>query len=188
MDRELLAHFPVVLAVAHRGGIAAAAAAQNMSPTAVSHAVKEVEQRRGQRLFARTTRSVALTEAGTRFVAAIGPALAQIDETVQTQRAPRGHVAGALRIDAPRVALPPAITAAVIATAGRSWCCPLPASRSRDYSCTSRGMPRRRRSGVHSSTRCARRRHQPARMSARGGRDRHAGRGRSGSGRNSSSA
>jgi len=52
-----------------------AAAALNMSPSAVSHAVRVVEDRLGEPWFARTTRSVALTEAGTRFLASIGPAL-----------------------------------------------------------------------------------------------------------------
>jgi len=45
MDRELLAHFPIVLAVAREGGFAAAAAALNMSPSTASHAVKTVEER-----------------------------------------------------------------------------------------------------------------------------------------------
>ena len=82
MDRELLAHFPVVLAVARRGGFAAAAAALGMSPSAVSHAVRTVEERLGQPLFARTTRSVALTEAGASFVAEVGPALAAVEDSV----------------------------------------------------------------------------------------------------------
>jgi len=45
MDRDLLSHLPVVLAVARRGGFAAAAAELGMSPSAVSHAVKTVEER-----------------------------------------------------------------------------------------------------------------------------------------------
>src|SRR6185312_13403140 len=90
MDRDLLAHFPVVLTVARRGGFAAAAAALNMSPSAVSHAVKSVEKRLGQPLFARTTRSVALTEAGADFVATIGPALATVEESVERVRSAKG--------------------------------------------------------------------------------------------------
>lgn len=114
MDRELLAHFPIVLAVARRGGFAAAAAALNMSPSAVSHAVKTVEERFGQPLFARTTRSVALTEAGESFVASIGPAITMVEESVERIRTADGRIAGVLRINAPRLALPLAITSAIL--------------------------------------------------------------------------
>jgi DNA-binding transcriptional LysR family regulator len=116
MDRDLLAHFPVVLAVARRGGFAAAAAALNMSPSAVSHAVKAVEERLGQPLFARTTRSVALTEAGASFVTSIGPALATVEESITRIRTTKGQVAGVLRLNAPRVALPLAITPVIVVT------------------------------------------------------------------------
>ena len=64
MERDLLSHLPVILAVARRGGFGAAAAELGMSPSAVSHAVKTIEDRLGAPLFARTTRSVALTQAG----------------------------------------------------------------------------------------------------------------------------
>ncbi len=64
MHRDLLSHLLVVLAVTRRGGFAAAAAQLNMSPSAVSHAIKTVEDSLGMPLFVRTTRSVALTEAG----------------------------------------------------------------------------------------------------------------------------
>jgi DNA-binding transcriptional LysR family regulator len=116
MDRDLLAHFPVVLTVARRGGFAAAAAALNMSPSAVSHAVKAVEERLGQPLFARTTRSVALTEAGASFVTSIGPALATVEESITRIRTTKGQVAGVLRLNAPRVALPLAITPVIVVT------------------------------------------------------------------------
>lgn len=115
MDRDLLAHFPVLLTVARRGGFASAAAALNMSPSAVSHAVKAVEDRLGQPLFARTTRSVALTEAGARFVASVGPAMAAVEESVERIRTTKGQVAGVLRLNAPRMALPLAITPAIVA-------------------------------------------------------------------------
>jgi DNA-binding transcriptional LysR family regulator len=115
MDRDLLAHFPIILTVARRGGFAAAAAALNMSPSTVSHAVKAVEDRLGQPLFVRTTRSVALTEAGAGFVATVGPALATVEESVERVRTASGQVAGVLRINAPRLALPLALTPAIMA-------------------------------------------------------------------------
>jgi DNA-binding transcriptional LysR family regulator len=118
MDRDLLSHFPVVLMVAQRGGFASAAAALNMSPSAVSHAVRAVEDRLGQPLFVRTTRSVALTEAGAGFIASIGPALATIQESVERVRSTKGRVTGLLRLNAPRLALPMAITPAIVAMSG----------------------------------------------------------------------
>ena len=114
MDRDLLAHFPIVVAVARRGGFAAAASALNMSPSAVSHAVKAVEDRLGQPLFARTTRSVALTEAGADFITSIEPALAMVEESIEHIRAKSGDITGLLRINAPRLALPLAITPAIV--------------------------------------------------------------------------
>jgi DNA-binding transcriptional LysR family regulator len=105
MSRDLLTHLPIIVCVAKSGGFASAAAALNMSPSAVSHAVRVVEDRLGEPLFARTTRSVALTEAGVRFLASIGPALDDIDKAVEGVTAQRGEVTGVLRINAPRVAV-----------------------------------------------------------------------------------
>jgi len=119
MDRELLAHFPLVLAVARRGGFAAAAAELDMGPSAVSHAVKAVEDRLGMPLFARTTRSVSLTEAGSAFVATVGPALADIGDAVERIRADKGKVTGLLRLNVPRVALQMALTPVIAQMAWR---------------------------------------------------------------------
>jgi len=110
MDRTLLAHLPIVLAVHRRGGFAAAANELGMSTSAVSHAVKSVEERLGQPLFARTTRSVRLTEAGAALVDVLGPALAAISTAVDDLGAARGRIGGTLRINAPRTALPIAVT------------------------------------------------------------------------------
>jgi DNA-binding transcriptional LysR family regulator len=110
MERDLLSHLPVVVSVARHRGFAPAAAALGMSPSAVSHAVRTVEDRLGEPLFARTTRSVALTEAGTRFVASVEPALADIDKAVEDVAAERGEVTGLLRINTVRVALGMALT------------------------------------------------------------------------------
>ena len=80
-------------------------------PSAVSNAVRTVEDRLGIPLFARTTRSVSLTEAGARFVAGVEPALTDIGQTVDGLTAERGEVTGLLRIDSPlfafEMALPP---------------------------------------------------------------------------------
>jgi len=119
MDRELLPHLPVVLAVARRRSFVAAAAELGMGASAVSHAVRAVEDRLGTALFARTTRSVSLTEAGAAFLAAVEPALAQVAEATERVRADSGRVTGLLRLNAPRVALPIALTPILAALARR---------------------------------------------------------------------
>jgi len=118
MDRALLLHLPIVLAVHRRGGFAAAANDLGLSPSAVSHAVHLVETGLGQPLFARTTRSVRLTEAGAAFVASIGPALAEIEEAADRLGADQGRIGGTLRLNAPRTSLPIAVTP-VLAELGR---------------------------------------------------------------------
>jgi DNA-binding transcriptional LysR family regulator len=119
MDRDLLTHLPVVIAVARRGGFALAAAELGMSPSAVSHAVRLVEERIGQPLFARTTRSVSLTEAGKALVETAGPALQDIAERMDRIRAIKGRPSGLLRLNVPNIAIPLAVTPMVAAMAER---------------------------------------------------------------------
>ncbi|RWA74538.1 LysR family transcriptional regulator [Mesorhizobium sp.] len=119
MDRDLLTHLPVVVAVARRGGFALAAAELSMSPSAVSHAVRLVEERIGQPLFARTTRSVSLTEAGRALVETAAPALQEIAERLDRIRGVKGRPSGLLRINASNIAIPLAVTPVVAAMAER---------------------------------------------------------------------
>jgi DNA-binding transcriptional LysR family regulator len=113
MDRDLLNHLPVILAVARRKNFAAAASELGMGPSAVSHAVRLVEERLGVPLFARTTRSVALTEAGAALVASAAPALQDIADRVERIRAVKGRVSGLLRLNVPRLALSMVMTSVV---------------------------------------------------------------------------
>jgi DNA-binding transcriptional LysR family regulator len=119
MDRDLLTHLPVIVAVARRGGFALAAAELGMSPSAVSHAVRLVEERIGQPLFARTTRSVSLTEAGKALVETAAPALQDIGERIDRIRAIKGRPSGLLRLNVPIIAIPLGVTAVVTAMAER---------------------------------------------------------------------
>jgi DNA-binding transcriptional LysR family regulator len=104
MDRDLLGHLPIIVCVARHRSFAAAAAELGMSPSAVSHAVRSVEDRLGTPLFARTTRSVSLTEAGARLIGGVESALTDIGRTFEGLTAERGEVTGLLRINALRVA------------------------------------------------------------------------------------
>src|SRR5688500_5744337 len=113
MDRDLLAHLPIVVTVARHKGFAAAASALNMSASAVSHAVKAVEDKLGEPLFARTTRSVSLTETGARLIATFDAALEDISTAIESLAAARGSVTGNLRLTAPHTAFAMGLTRVV---------------------------------------------------------------------------
>ena len=66
---------------------------------AVSNAVAGLEARLGIRLFHRTTRSVSLTEAGTEFLAQVGPAVAQIQGAMIAVKDHRSTPSGTIRIN-----------------------------------------------------------------------------------------
>ena len=119
MDRDLLSHLPVILAVASRKSFVGAASDLGMGASAVSHSVRLVEERLGVPLFARTTRSVALTEAGSALVASAAPALLDIGERIERIRSVKGRVAGHLRLNVPRLALAMVTTPVVRAMAKR---------------------------------------------------------------------
>jgi DNA-binding transcriptional LysR family regulator len=118
MDRDLLGHLPIIVCVARHRSFAAAAAELGMSPSAVSHAVRTVEDRLATPLFARTTRSVSLTEAGARFLGGVEPALADIHQAIERLTAERGEVTGLLRINTLRVVLDMALIP-ILATLAR---------------------------------------------------------------------
>ncbi|HTW29033.1 MAG TPA: LysR substrate-binding domain-containing protein [Acetobacteraceae bacterium] len=110
MHRSLLPHFPVVLAVARRRSFVGAANELGMGASAVSHAVRTVEDGLGIPLFTRTTRSVAPTEAGAAVLAVLDRTFGEIEAALERVAADRGAVTGLLRLNAPRVALPIALT------------------------------------------------------------------------------
>lgn len=119
MDREILLHLPIVSAVARHASFVRAAAELSLSPSAVSHSVRVVEEHLGTPLFRRTTRSVSLTEVGERFLARTTAALAELDDAVTAVQASKGRVTGVLRINAPRIAGPMVLTELLTALARR---------------------------------------------------------------------
>ncbi len=106
----MLTHLPVVLAVARTRSFARAASELGLGASAVSHAVRTVEDRLGAPLFARTTRSVALTELGAAFLDSAMRAAEELDAAVERLREGQNQVTGLLRINAPRIALPMGLT------------------------------------------------------------------------------
>jgi DNA-binding transcriptional LysR family regulator len=99
MHKSGLVDLHVVLAVARRQSFRAAAVELGMSSSAVSSAIAGLEARLGSRLFHRTTRSVALTDAGRQFVEQISPAVKQIEEAMTTVNDRRLVPSGNLRIN-----------------------------------------------------------------------------------------
>jgi DNA-binding transcriptional LysR family regulator len=104
MIKDELSGLSVFLAVAERRSFTAAAAELDVTPSAVSQTVTALESRLGIRLLQRTTRSVGLTEAGQRFLARVGPAVADVHAALEEVDALRDRPAGTLRLNVPRVA------------------------------------------------------------------------------------
>lgn len=90
--------------VAQSMSFTAAAAQLEVSPQAVSQAVKALEARLGVRLFHRTTRSVSLNEAGQRLWAKVGPALTDLFEATEAVQEFRDKPVGLLKIGISRPA------------------------------------------------------------------------------------
>lgn len=93
------------LAVARHASFRAAAAQLEVTPSAVSQAIRVFETKIGVPLFQRTTRSVALTDAGRLLLSELQPAAANIEEALDNVAALRSRPAGDLRLTVPRVAM-----------------------------------------------------------------------------------
>ncbi|MGE3861186.1 MAG: LysR family transcriptional regulator [Burkholderiaceae bacterium] len=91
-------------AVARTRSFRRAAAELGVSPSALSHALRGLEERLGVRLLNRSTRSVAPTEAGERLLARLAPALREIGGALDAINEFRDSPIGTLRINAPRAA------------------------------------------------------------------------------------
>lgn len=89
------------LEVARRRSFAAAARELGVSPSALSQSVRQLEARLGVSLLTRTSRSVALTDAGQRLLEHAGPAVDQALESLKTVSARPGEVTGRIRLSVP---------------------------------------------------------------------------------------
>jgi DNA-binding transcriptional LysR family regulator len=94
------------LVVAEERSFNRAAKRQGVSPSAVSHAMRALEEELRVPLLARTTRSVALTEAGERLLARLKPALTEVEETLDLTSGQTHRPAGRIRLLLPRFAVP----------------------------------------------------------------------------------
>lgn len=92
------------LAVARKKSFAQAARDLGVSTSALSQAVRQLEARLGVTLLTRTSRSVALTDAGQRLVENAGPAVDQALDAMKNAAAHPGEVTGRVRLTVPTVA------------------------------------------------------------------------------------
>ncbi len=86
------------LAVAEHGSFTKAAARLEVSTTTVSQTIRALEDRLGVRLLNRTTRSVAVTEAGERLAERLRPLFDGVDDALEAVNAFRDRPAGRVRI------------------------------------------------------------------------------------------
>jgi DNA-binding transcriptional LysR family regulator len=88
------------LAVARARSFTKAAAQLGVSPSALSHTIRGLEERLGLRLLTRTTRRVEPTEAGRRLLGVVGPRFDEIDAEIAALSELREKPAGTIRITA----------------------------------------------------------------------------------------
>ncbi len=110
MNRGNLADLTAFVAVADHLSFRAAASQLGVTPSALSHSIRQLEERLGVRLLNRTTRSVSLTDAGQRLLDRLRPAIDQIAGALENLNQERQRPVGRLRIYAIELA-----AAAVIA-------------------------------------------------------------------------
>jgi DNA-binding transcriptional LysR family regulator len=92
----------VFVAVARHRSFRKAADELGVTPSALSHTLRALEETLDIRLLNRSTRSVAPTEAGQRLLARISPAFRDIDDALEDLNDFRGSPNGNLRINAAR--------------------------------------------------------------------------------------
>lgn len=97
--KENLNDLRTFLLVARVGSFTKAAAQLGVSQSALSHAVRAMEERLGIKLLIRTTRSVSTTEAGEQLRQRLEPLFDTIDEEIEALGDFRGGVRGSLRIE-----------------------------------------------------------------------------------------
>ncbi|MFT8231008.1 LysR family transcriptional regulator [Pseudomonas guariconensis] len=98
------ADLSLFLCIARHLNFSRAAVELGLTPSALSHALRALETRLDVRLFNRTTRSVALTEAGERLYQRLQPAFRDIADALEDLNNFRDKPSGNLRITAGRAA------------------------------------------------------------------------------------
>lgn len=107
MARQTVNDLLAFLAVARERSFTRAAAQLGVSPSALSHTIRALEERLGLRLLTRSTRSVAPTEAGDRLFLTVGPRFDEIEAELAALTELREKPAGTIRITALEYWCPP---------------------------------------------------------------------------------
>lgn len=100
MQNGQLSDIVAFLAVARAKSFTRAAGEMGVSQSALSHAIRRLEERLGLRLLTRTTRSVSTTEAGDRLLSEVGPRFEEIGAALDALGELRERPAGTIRITA----------------------------------------------------------------------------------------
>ena len=98
---ERLKGIDVFVCVADSGSFRAAAERLNLTASAISKAIARLEGRLGVRLFQRTTRRLALTDAGAAFYRTCTGVLAELEEAELAMQPDNAEPQGRIRIDLP---------------------------------------------------------------------------------------
>ncbi len=100
MIRAGLPELTAFVAIAEQRSFSGAARALGVSPSALSHSMRGLEARLELRLFNRTTRSVALTEAGEQLFHRVQPLLGDLESAVNEVTSERNTPTGSIRLSA----------------------------------------------------------------------------------------
>src|SRR6202043_3944468 len=98
MNRADLADLSAFVSVADHLSFRMAASRLGVTPSALSHSMRQLEDRLGIRLLNRTTPSVSLTDAGHRLLDRLRPAIDQIADALENLNQERSRPFGRLRI------------------------------------------------------------------------------------------
>src|SRR6202012_277884 len=104
MLRGSLTDLTAFIVIAERLSFRAAASRLGVTASALSHSMRQLEERLGVRLLNRTTRSMSLTDAGVRLLDKLRPAMDQITEALEGLNQERSRPFGRLRIYATHTA------------------------------------------------------------------------------------
>ncbi|WP_416759675.1 LysR family transcriptional regulator [Roseateles sp. So40a] len=100
-DELLWSQLQALIAVARLGSFTTAAQRLGLSKAAISQRVSDLERHLDQQLVQRTTRSVRLSDAGSRLVEQAEPGLALLNRSLSEAREAAGAPRGVLRVTAP---------------------------------------------------------------------------------------
>jgi DNA-binding transcriptional LysR family regulator len=105
MDRQDFADLSAFVSIAKERSFSKAAAKLGVTPSALSHKIRGLEERLGLRLLNRTTRSVTTTAAGERLFDSVSVRFDEIGEEIAALSELREKPAGTVRINADEIAI-----------------------------------------------------------------------------------